>query len=205
MDEILIRDVMTKNVVSIDENDSVKVAAEIMAKNRVGSLIVRSEFGPIGIITESDIIKKAVSKNTNIETTKASEIMNTPMIFAAPEQNIIDAASIMITNRIRRLPVIRDNKIVGIITHTDIVRASPAMVSLLGERLRMRSVDAEIPRSESRVRAGGMVGICERCGMYSTDLEIFDEDWMCEKCANEKHSANPERRKHGFKDWSRMS
>ncbi|MBI4167828.1 MAG: CBS domain-containing protein [Candidatus Aenigmarchaeota archaeon] len=205
MDEILIRDVMTKNVVSINENDSVRVAAETMAKNRVGSLIVRSEFGPIGIVTESDIIKKVVSKNADTESTKVSEIMNTPMIFAAPEQNIIDAASIMITNRIRRLPIIQNNKIVGIITHTDIVRASPAMVSLLGERLRMRSTEAEIPRRESRVRAGGMVGICECCGMYSIDMETFDEEWVCEKCANEKHGLNPERKKHGFKDWSRMS
>lgn len=205
MDEILIKDIMTKSVVSVDENDSVKTAAEVMAKNRVGSLIVRSEFGPIGIVTDSDIIKKAVSQKTDIEKMKVSEIMNTPMIFVAPEQNLTDAASIMITNRIRRLPVIQNNKIVGIVTHTDIARASPTMVYLLEERLRMRTVEAEIPTREARVRVGGMAGICEHCGMYSTDLETFDEDWICEKCADEKRSANPERKKHGFKDWSRMS
>lgn len=205
MEEILIKDIMTKSVISVNENDSLKIAAEAMAKNRVGSLIVKSVSGPVGIITESDIVKKVVSHKIDFGRTTVRDVMNTPVIFATPNQKITDAASIMISNRIRRLPIVQDNKIVGIVTHTDIVRASPAMVSLLEERLRMRTAEAEIPTREARVRVGGLAGLCECCGLYSTDLETFDEEWACEKCANEKHSAKPERKKHGFRDWSRMS
>ncbi len=205
MEDIRIKDVMTRRVVSVDENDSVTVVAEAMARNRVGSLIVRSEFGPIGIITESDIVKKMASHKMDAEKTKAGEIMNTPMIFVTPEQDVEYAANIMVANKIRRLPVLQNNKIVGIVTHTDIVRAAPSMLSLLDARLRMRVIEAEIPTRESRVRVGGVVGLCESCGMYSTDLGTLDEDLVCEKCATEKHGDASARKKSGFRDWSRMS
>ncbi|MBI1972070.1 MAG: CBS domain-containing protein [Candidatus Aenigmarchaeota archaeon] len=201
----LVQDIMTKNVISVDESASVKTAADTMAKNRVGSLIVKSESGPVGIVTESDIIKKVVSRGADTKRTRVGEVMNTPVIFASPEQSVTDAASIMTANRVRRLPVIQNNKIVGIVTHTDIVRASPAMISLLEERLRMREVSAEIPTRESRIRVGSMAGLCECCGKYSTGLEVFDEEWACENCSNEKRAKGGERKKRGFKDWSRMS
>ena len=97
-----------------------------------------------------------------------------------------------------------DNRIVGIVTHTDIVRASPSMISLLGERLKMRKYETTIPTREARVRIGGRAGICESCGKYSAELDISDEEWCCDKCFAGKHETHQERKRPGFKDWSRM-
>lgn len=205
MEDIKIKDVMTTNVITVDEKAGIAEAAEIMAKARVGSLVVTTLSGPVGIITESDIIKKIVGHKINFGTTTVGEAMNKPIIFATPDQNITDAASIMISNRIRRLPIVQNNKIVGMMTHTDIVRASPAMISLLEERLKMREPEANIPTREARVHIGSRAGICETCGKYSADLAVFDEDWCCERCSKERQSSNTGRRKAGFKDWSRMS
>ncbi|MBI4176936.1 MAG: CBS domain-containing protein [Candidatus Aenigmarchaeota archaeon] len=204
MSGLCIRDIMTRNVMSVDASSNIESAAEIMAKSRVGSLVVRSDSGPIGMVTESDIIKKVVGQKTAFGTARVGDIMNTPLIFVGPDQKITDAASIMISNRIRRLPVVESGRIVGIVTHTDIVRASPAMISLLEERLKMREPEQNIPRREARVHVGSRAGLCEFCGQYSGDLSMFDENWCCESCATEKHEANPERRKRGFKEWSRM-
>ncbi len=205
MDEILVKDIMTKKVMTVDYESSIGAAAEIMAKARVGSLIVKSASGPVGIVTESDIVKKAVNQKTDFGKATIGDIMNTPVIFASPDQKITDAASIMISNRIRRLPIVQDNKIIGIVTHTDIVRASPAMISLLEERLKMRMPEQNIPTREARIYIGSRAGLCEFCGKYSGDLEMFDESWCCESCEKEKHQKKTERRKQGFKDWSRMS
>ncbi|MBI2085032.1 MAG: CBS domain-containing protein [Candidatus Aenigmarchaeota archaeon] len=203
MDEILVKDIMTETVVSVESGVSIREAAEKMTSERVGSLIVTSSNRPVGILTESDIIKKVVSFGENPEKMTVGQIMSAPIIFVSPLQNVTDAASLMISNRTRRLPVVENGKIVGIITHTDIVRASPAMIHLLEERLKMRSGAEEIPRREARIRVGDMAGICDDCGNYSMNLTSFHNDFLCENCLKEHKASNQKR--DGFRDWSRMS
>ncbi len=198
------RDAMVRKVVVVSADTTVQVAAILMSKNRVGCLIVHKNGGPLGIVTESDMIKKTVSRNVSPDSLKVSDIMSTPIVFVTPDQDLAGVYKTMAENRIRRLPVVDKGRVVGIITHTDVVRASPEMFALLNERIRMRENDFYLTRREDRVPAGGRAGLCEDCGKESVDLGLADDDWLCEKCRDTKTKRGEPRKTGGFRAWSRM-
>lgn len=112
---------MTKTVVTIEAHKNVTEATTLMTKNNVSNLIVMDDITPIGIVTERDFVRKVLAKNKP-PTIKISEIMSTPLRVIDPDAPIKEAARKMIRKGIRRLPVIHDNKLVGIITTTDIAK-----------------------------------------------------------------------------------
>ena len=116
-----VKDLMTKDVLTIDANKTVIEAAALMTQNDVGDLVVMENSTPVGIVTERDFVRRvlAVGKPTN---TKVSEIMSAPLRVIDPEAPIKEAARRMVNKGIRRLAVIKDNKLVGIITATDFAR-----------------------------------------------------------------------------------
>ena len=116
-----VKDLMTKNVLTIDANKTVIEAATLMSQNDVGDLVVMENNMPMGIVTERDLVRRvlAAGKSTDM---RVSEIMSTPLRVIDPEAPIKEAARKMVNKRIRRLAVIKDNKLVGIITTTDFVR-----------------------------------------------------------------------------------
>ena len=116
-----VKDLMTKDVLTIDSNKTVIEASALMSQNDVGDLVIMENNSPVGIVTERDFVRRvlAVRKSTN---TKVSEVMSTPLKVIDPEAPIKEAARRMINKGIRRLAVIKDNKLVGIITVTDFVR-----------------------------------------------------------------------------------
>jgi len=112
---------MTKDVLTIDVNKTIIEAAALMSQNDVGDLVVMENNMPVGIVTERDFVRRvlAVGKSTS---TKVSEVMSTPLRVIYPEAPIKEAARRMVNKGIRRLAVIKDNKLVGIITATDFAR-----------------------------------------------------------------------------------
>ena len=116
-----VKEVMTKIVVTIEANKTVIEAATLMAKNDVGNLIIMNDNMPIGIVTERDFVRRVLVTG-NPPKTKISEIMSTPLRVIDPEAPLKEAARRMVRKGIRRLPVIKDNKLVGIITATDFAR-----------------------------------------------------------------------------------
>ena len=116
-----VKDLMTKDVLTIDANKTVIEAATLMSQNDVGDLVVMENNTPVGIVTERDFVRRvlAVGKST---TTRVSEVMSTPLRVIDPEAPIKEAARRMVNKGIRRLAVIKDNKLVGIITATDFAR-----------------------------------------------------------------------------------
>ena len=116
-----VKDVMTKTVISVESNKTVIEAAALMAENDVSNLIVMDDNTPIGIVTERDFVRRVLAKETPSKT-KISEIMSTPLRVIDPDAPLKEAARRMVKKRIRRLPVIKDNKLVGIITATDFAR-----------------------------------------------------------------------------------
>jgi len=116
-----VKDLMTKDVLTIDANKTVIEAAVLMSQNEVGDLVVMENNTPVGIITERDFVRRvlAVGKSAN---TRVSEVMSTPLKVIDPEAPIKEAARRMVNKGIRRLAVIKDNKLVGIITVTDFAR-----------------------------------------------------------------------------------
>ena len=116
-----VKDIMTKTVITIDANRTVTEATALMTEKNVSNLIVMDNNTPKGIVTERDFVRKVLAKNKP-STTKISEIMSTPLRVIDPDAPIKEAARKMIRKGIRRLPVMQDNKLVGIITTTDIAK-----------------------------------------------------------------------------------
>jgi CBS domain-containing protein len=116
-----IKDIMTKNVISIDAHNSVFEAAELMSSHQVGCLVIMDGEVPIGIVTERDIVRRVVAKKVPLGT-KISEIMSKSLITIDPDASLKDAARLMSSNKIRRLPVLEKNRLVGIVVASDLVR-----------------------------------------------------------------------------------
>ncbi len=116
-----VKDVMRKNVISIDSSMTVKDAATMMDDTNVGCVVITRGNAPIGIITERDFVKRIVSQEMDLATPLA-DVMSFPLITVDSEDTIWDAAEIMKKNKIHKVPVQDDGKLVGIITTTDIVK-----------------------------------------------------------------------------------
>jgi len=116
-----VKDLMTKNVVTIDDDKTVAEAAGLMAEHDIGDLVIMHDNSPVGIVTERDFVRRVLAegKSRNI---KVSEVMTTPLKVIDPEAPIKEAARRMVNRRIRRLPVIKNNKLVGIITTADFAK-----------------------------------------------------------------------------------
>ena len=116
-----VKDIMTKEVVTIDTNKTVFEAAELMSSSGLGCLIVVIKAFPVGIITERDIVRRIVAKRASLDT-KVTEVMTKTLITVEPDTSLKEAARVMSTNKIRRLPVLKNNKLVGIVVASDFVR-----------------------------------------------------------------------------------
>ncbi|MFQ6052184.1 MAG: cyclic nucleotide-binding/CBS domain-containing protein [Candidatus Hydrothermarchaeota archaeon] len=117
----LVKDIMIEEVLFTDVSSSIIEVANLMSTKDVGSLIVTKNEKPVGIITERDILKKVVAKGLDPKETKVSEVMHTPLITIDSESSVFQAAELMNMNKIRRLPAVKDDKIVGIVTVFDII------------------------------------------------------------------------------------
>lgn len=116
-----VKDLMTQNVVTVDVNKTVVEAAVIMSENDIGDLVVMDGDNPVGIVTERDFVRRVLAGGKSL-TSKVSEIMTSPLKVIDPDAPIKEAARRMVNSEIRRLPVIKNNKLVGIITATDFAR-----------------------------------------------------------------------------------
>jgi CBS domain-containing protein len=118
----VVRDIMTKHVVTIDENRTALEAAKIMTEKGISSLIVLKDQNPVGIVTERDFVKKICIKELKISHVKVNEVMSKIRTFADPDIPIEVAVQRMVNHKIRRLPIIETGQVVGIITVTDLAK-----------------------------------------------------------------------------------
>ena len=117
---ICVRDIMTKNVICVDASVSANQAAKMMEDTGVGSLVVTEKSTPVGIITDRDFAIKVVGNAYPIDT-PVKRIMSSPLYSITPGESVWMIAEFMAARGIRKLPVIDDDKVVGIVTATDIV------------------------------------------------------------------------------------
>ncbi len=133
---VLVRDVMSKDVRVVRPDTLVKEVVATMNKFNIGSIVVVQSDRPVGIITERDILKRIVEPCLAPETLRAREVMSTPIVTIRDITSIDEAARIMARKRIKRLLVMEDEKLVGILTFTDIVTQVPNMLGILEELVR---------------------------------------------------------------------
>ena len=117
-----VKEVMTKKVVVFNEDDSILDIAKKMKDKGIGSILVTRNDQAVGIITERDLVDKAVASNLNAKETKAKQIMTTPLISIHSDADINYASKMMNDKNIKKMPVVDDNKLVGIVTQTDLAK-----------------------------------------------------------------------------------
>jgi len=122
---MLVKEVMTKKVIKIDYMINVLEACSLYKKYKIGSLLVTKDNEIIGIITERNIIERTICNNKSPTNTRVYEIMSKNLKTIHSLDKLEKAIDIMIKYNIKKLPVTSDNKIIGIITVTDISRARP--------------------------------------------------------------------------------
>ena len=119
---MFVKEIMTIDVKTIRPEDSVKLLAQMMVKNKIGAMLVVSGSGEVvGIATERDIIEDVVLGSADLETTKVQEIMTKDIVTAEPGNTLEEAADIMVNHSIKKLPIIDKGRLVGIVTATDLI------------------------------------------------------------------------------------
>jgi len=118
-----IGEIMTKNVITLEGKATVREAVAIMNEHGIGCLVVVQEENPIGIITEGDMLKRVLLEAKDPSTTKVFQIMSAPIVFGDPHMNIQDAVKLMTEKKIKKLPIIENSRLVGMITLTDLARS----------------------------------------------------------------------------------
>lgn len=177
---MLVKDVMSSPAVTVPENTLVDKTSQLMTDGRLGCIIVTSKDGKaLGIITESDLVKRVLAKNIKPSKLAAKEVMSTPLITVDPDETLTETARRMSKLDIRRMGVIYKGNLVGIISSKDILAITPELLENMQEKARIeRQTEVDDDSSEP----SPLAGYCERCGSWSENLDEIDGICLCEDC-----------------------
>ncbi|MCW4001618.1 MAG: CBS domain-containing protein [Candidatus Bathyarchaeota archaeon] len=136
-----IENVMVSDVITVKAEATVREAVDIMNKHEIGCLVVvDEEEKPVGVMTERDLLRRVLAKRKDPVRTKVSQVMSKPIITATPHMDLEAAAKLMFEKKIKKLPVVEDGQLVGLVTLTDMVRVQPQIIKVL-----KRLVKAKLP------------------------------------------------------------
>ncbi|MDH5460878.1 MAG: CBS domain-containing protein [Candidatus Bathyarchaeota archaeon] len=117
-----VKDVMVEAVITVEADTKVRDAVKLMNENEIGCLVVEKSGKPVGIVTERDVLKKIVCQSENPEEVRVSEIMSAPLVLGDVDMDLEEVARLMLKRSIKKLPIVNREKLIGLITLTDIVR-----------------------------------------------------------------------------------
>ncbi len=117
-------DLMVKNVITVGADASVYDAVKLLNKNRIGCLVILRAGEIAGILTERDLLERVLEKCRNPKETRVSDIMTKNVVAAKPEMGLPEATRLMFKLKVKKLPITDGNRLVGVVTLTDIARAT---------------------------------------------------------------------------------
>jgi len=167
-----VAEVMSRTPVTVGPDERLDHVASLMRAKDIGSVVVVEGGRPAGILTERDIVTKVTADNRVPSTILVKDIMSAPVIAIAPDTEVFDAARRMADRGIRRLVVVEDEKLVGILTENDVLRIWPSLIEITREQARAGLLEEDLR----------LQGHCENCGLPSTDLAMDRESWLCPEC-----------------------
>jgi CBS domain-containing protein len=176
---VKVRELMTGALVSVDSDETVIQAARLMDEKRISSVLVKRQGELVGIITDRDLITRVVSKGSDVTKVRVGEVMSSPLITIGEDAPVEEAAKKMAEHNIRRLVVEKDDRKVGIIAESDMVRVDSELHFLIRERSKLEA--RMNPKEPQEVT---LAGFCEECGNYSARLRKVDGQWLDEDCRN---------------------
>lgn len=136
---MLVKSLMRKKVFTINPEEILREALISMVDNRVGCLVVLKNNKLVGIITERDVLSACAKKRQmDVDVLKVKDIMTNYVITVKPDQTIEKAVEIMMENKIKKLPVIKNEKLVGIITASDIASSRPQLLKEIADLLSVK-------------------------------------------------------------------
>lgn len=175
--EVEIKEVMTDGVIAIESDKTVVEAAKLLKEEGIRGLVVVNNGEAVGVVVCRDIVYQVVSSGRDTRETLVEDIMSTDLIVAEENEVLDEVAMAMVRNNVSRVPVVKEDMLVGILTQSDIVRAWPGFAEIMGEE---EELDAEAtPRPDSTD------GVCENCENYSEDLRESGGLLLCEECREE--------------------
>ena len=166
-------DAMTKSPVSISPETTIKECADVMNKERLGSLLVKKDNKLLGIITDQDIVRKIIAKGTDPFSAKVEKHMEKNLITITPDKDIFDAITLMANKNIKQLPVMNGSVMLGILTQKDILKIEPELFDLLVDKLEIREEPHKPIMNE---------GLCAECGNFSDRLIKKNNSLVCKEC-----------------------
>ena len=172
-----ISEIMSKPVSVIDGNETVLDASVIMKIKRIRGLVVFDNNKILGIFTERDIVSKIVACGLDPKNTKIKDVMTHKIVISNQDETIDEVANKMYANGIGRILIINlNNEIIGIVTKTDIIKITPAIINIFREKALMD----EFPNMSEQVDTET---VCADCGNETTDLVKVNNRWLCKNCA----------------------
>lgn len=117
---VQVRDIMNKEVITIDQDARALDAARLMTQKDISFLVIVKNGKPVGLITERDIVRKLAAEDKKASDVQLSEIMSYKFRWVEPSTDVEDAVQKMLNNNIRRLVVLENNELAGVITQTDL-------------------------------------------------------------------------------------
>jgi signal-transduction protein with cAMP-binding, CBS, and nucleotidyltransferase domain len=177
--KMIVKDVMSSPVVSVDETETANNIAVKMSKEKLGAVIITNkENRHIGIITERDLVVRVIAKNNKPDQVKAKEIMTAPLISVDPDTTINDAARKMSRLNIRRLGIVYKDDLIGIVSDKDLLGVMPELIEIIQEHTRIEGSKI----TTETLGEAPLSGYCDQCEAYSENLKECNGQNICSEC-----------------------
>lgn len=177
---VKVGDIMTRNFVSVSPNTSLIDCAREMIKKRVGSLVLKEGQKLSGILTEKDIVWALTKKGAkDLKKIKAKEIASRKIATIKPSADLYEALERMKKLKFRRLPVIVNGNIIGLLTLKDILKIEPSLFADINKIEEIKEESEKLKRMKGEKWSSE--GVCEECGSFDVLYKI-DNRLMCLAC-----------------------
>lgn len=133
--DMKVRNIMSKEVTKLNPDDSIERAAQLMKQHNIGSIPVCDQGKVVGIVTDRDIATRSAAKGQNVKQQKVCDIMSQNPVVGSPEMDVHEVAKLMSEKQIRRVPIVENNSLVGVVALGDI-SVQPALQDNAGEALK---------------------------------------------------------------------
>jgi CBS domain-containing protein len=177
--DILVEEIMNRNPKVANLDITAQAAAKLMKQEDVGSLIILEDGAAVGIITEKDLVQKVVAEGRSPSKILVTDIMSAPLVTIGPMESVSDAAKKMANLKLRRLPVIKGKKLVGVLTENDVLRLSPTLIELTRELSRLGTSGGTLSKQTMAE------GYCDNCGAYADKLVERNGELLCFACIDQ--------------------
>lgn len=172
--QVELNEVMTEGVIAVEKDENIVSASKTLQEEGIRGLVVVDNEEAVGVIVCRDIVYQVVAEGEDPREVTVGDVMSTNLIVAEEDELLDDVAMAMNQNDVSRVPVVRGDMLVGIVTQSDILRAWPGFAEIMSEEVEM---DAEAsPRERTKS------GTCEECDNYSEDLKELGGVLVCSEC-----------------------